>query len=218
MSQKESDNPIIIYLLWLGFVSLIFILFFSLKLENGFITPKYIYHCLLEAELFFILILWPCLLIRILEETVLEDKRAMKQIKLIFTHIILFFVLALPLVVICEGISRWGIDIALRMHLVVFTYALFVGSVLCLGLRYGIETIPWYYLFIFLSSAGVPFFYYIGLEFLEVDLSELSIISPFWCAIYIKDSHHWFWQVVIFGSLTILFFVASFRKKASDSY
>jgi hypothetical protein len=221
MPQENLNRPIVVYLIWLGLTGLTILLFLAQPKFLKFASPEYIYHCLLCAELIFILIIWPMFLDKVLGVKISIQnnavssaaKESLKKLTMVFMQVVMLFVLAFPLAIICYGVSNGGLFILLKIHIVTFVMALFVVSVFYLNSTIKLGLTPWYYLFMFLVSAGLPFLYYIGLEYLGKDLIGLSIISPFWAVLYIEDATRWISQIIIFGSIALLFLLIGIRRK-----
>ncbi|OHB69666.1 MAG: hypothetical protein A2W23_09105 [Planctomycetes bacterium RBG_16_43_13] len=213
MTSEQLRRVILLYLFYLCFVSAVLWLFLAeVSSHLPFVTPDNIFHLLMEAQLFFVLIIWPLVIPAVLQNTVYNIKGEGQRpslnaisgrVSVLFLQVLMFFILTLPISLMCTSIANLDWIILAKGSVYVFAIALIVAAVFDIGITRKLNIAPIYYLIIFILSAGVPFLYYLMREFYGRDAIELSVLSPFWCALYIGEGNGtgWLWlmQVAMFA-------------------
>src|SRR3989304_2150173 len=120
--EKKKISPA--YLWWFVFLAGIIWLLLSdvLPIKFKFAQPENVYYGFVEAELFFVLLLWPLFIPKILEA---ESSLGITigNVSMLLIQIVAFFVLALPLAVICFNLSELPWQALLKGQFFVFILA-----------------------------------------------------------------------------------------------
>ncbi len=208
-----------LYLVWLSFISgaLLLALGDVLPFHLAFITPENAFTCLIEAELFFVLVLWPFFIPRLLLPRIEMPKIPTGvggEGHLLVLQICVLFVVAMPAGFLCQNLANVGPREFAMGHLLVATAACFVAALWWVGSERGVRPAPWYFLGFFVASALLPFAHYLALEFAGASLGFLSAVSPFWAAGELEQSTPMV-ASTIFGVVAVaLFGAAPFLRKS----
>ncbi|MBI2900741.1 MAG: hypothetical protein HYY17_11205 [Planctomycetes bacterium] len=215
---------------------------------SAYVRPENLYNFLLYSELFFVLALWPLFIPRILSEdreappVTAESGQALDaargpadraagggapqsgaapcqgQVHILMLQVVLLFVFVLPLAFICQNISNLGLWTFFKGQLQVAVLACFVAALFSLAADRKWRAAPAYYLGFFLSCAGLPFLYYLVLEFTGAPLGFLGIFSPFWAASRLDAEPTALIQCAIFGAAAVgLLLGPAFLKKTQSA-
>ncbi|MBI2931970.1 MAG: hypothetical protein HYY16_09985 [Planctomycetes bacterium] len=177
-------RAIVLYLLWLGFISAALLCATGnvLPFGLGFISPEDAFTCLIEAELFFVLVIWPFFIPGLLVRKVSIPSGVSGHAHLLVLQVCVLFVVALPVAFLCQNLADVGARVFFSGHLLVATAACFVAALFGVGAERKNRVAPWYFLGFFVASAFVPFVHYVAVEFAGQSLRFLAAVSPFWGA------------------------------------
>jgi hypothetical protein len=159
--------PLLLAGLALGCAAILVPLSDALPFRLGFVKPATLFTALVEARVFFALLLWPLFL-----EPALRPAEGLLRLGALHA-------LTAPLVLVAANISDTGAaDLARAEFLCAGLAALALGLRSLLGESAG----PAYFAGSFVVSALLPFVAFLAHESGGSDLSGLSIVSPFWAA------------------------------------
>lgn len=213
MVRVNLHRTIVVYLAWLGFIgaALGVVLSDAAPAVSAYVRPDNLFHFLLYSELFFVLVVWPLFIPKVLQ----EDREAPRsEVHVLLLQVVLLFVFVLPLAFVCQTIANLTLWTFFKGQLQVAVFASFVAALYALGTERNWRLSPYYYLGMFLSAAGLPFLYYLVLEFTGASPGFLAIGSPFWAASRLDESPHALIQCAIFGSAAVgLLLGPSFLKR-----
>jgi|GEM_PF-2603591 len=218
MGQERLGRMTVLLGIGALFIGAILWLFTSevVQMNLSFIKPENMYICLVEAELFFILIIWPFFITPTLDENypVPKNKFMHGKVSILLLQILLFFILVLPYSLICQNISNVDWVILLKGYVNLLAIALLVTAIFWSAFTRKLYIEPWYYFAVIFLSIGLPFLYYIDLEFYDENLLALSVFSPFWGALYIDKNiflgETWLVQSIIFGTSALIIYTLSY--------
>ena len=130
----------------------------------SFVRPPNAFRCLVGAQLFFFLLIWPLF--------VFGRGGAARQ----FASAALLGILSLPLILVAAAVTDVPVGAVAR------TQALLGCVVLCVIAfgRVGRGLERWYYLGAMLLSGTIPLAWYLVYDVVNVKLSWLAHVSPFW--------------------------------------
>jgi hypothetical protein len=174
---------------WIGLLvaSLLVPVSEALPFRLGFVRPDNLFVAFTEAQVGFVVLLWPLFLGN-------EAPAAA------FVRLGALVVLASPLLLVAANVSDAGAGTLIRTQLLV---AALGGFAVALGATLGSGAAPGYYLGAFVLSALVPFAAFLSHEFGGPDLSGLSLVSPFWAA-----ARPSFGPAALFGGLAVALLAA----------
>lgn len=186
METKKTSQA---YLWWFIFLAGIIWLLLSdiLPIKFKFAEPQNVYYGFVEAELFFVLLLWPIFIPKILEAEI-SLGTSIANVPMLLIQIVAFFILALPLAVICLNIGELGWQALLKGQFFVFILASVVALLFNVTFKRGKDITHLYYFVVFMFSAGAPFLYFILREYEGKELFALPLLSPFYSSLYIIGS------------------------------
>jgi hypothetical protein len=186
-----------------------------LPFRIGSVRPEDVFTCLIEAELFFVLVVWPFFIHRLVVPKVeIEAPTGVGgEAHLLVLQVVVLFVVALPIAFLCQNLANVGAREFFSGHLLVATAACLVAAIFGMGSERHVKTAPWYFLGFFVLSALVPFLQYLALEYGGGSLRYLSVVSPFWGAAQL-DGDVPLVSSAIFGVAALALFAASpFMRK-----
>jgi hypothetical protein len=184
MAREQIQKTVLLYLYWLGFLGAVLVVLLAdiLPFRPAFVSPENLFLCLIEAELFFVLVIWPPFVTTLLRPEEPGVSRMRCSLGLLLQACLLLL-LALPLALVCGGISHADAGLFLRGHLLVAVLAVFVAALFPLAHRLRRRIQVWYYLGFFLLSAALPFLYFVIRERRQTGPEFLAFFSPFWAAL-----------------------------------
>ena len=177
----DVPRAIVMYLLWLGLTAgaLLVAMADGLPVKLGFIRPDSVFTLLIEAELFFVLFIWPFFVPRLHKPVTIDASRLGTGAHLLVLQVIVLFVVALPVALLCTNLADIGTGEFLRGHLLVAVLATFVATLHDAATERGATLAPWYFLAAFIVAGGAPFADYLRWSRGGTP-GLLSHVSPFW--------------------------------------
>lgn len=218
MVRVNLQKAILLYLSWLAVISGALILSLSdiLPFKLSFVRPDNLFVCLTECQVFFVLLVWPLFIPSITREEPDPDPQA-GAVHLLLMQICVLIVFALPLALICSNVANVSALTFLRGQALVAALAAFVSVLYAVTIDRKWRVGPWYFLGMFLVSAGLPFLSFLAGDFGGKDLSSFSLVSPFWGAAHV-DGKVSLIQAGIYAGLTVALLMAgSFRRATVDA-
>lgn len=190
------------WLAWLAGASVL-LLSESLPFRLAFVRPETLFGALVQAQLFFVVLLWPISLPAGAPEAALARVAAL-------------LALSLPLLLVGANVSDAGAGILLLSQFLVAAHAAFTAGLYAFA---GVRAGPWYYLGAFAASALLPLAAFLSHEFDGPDLSPLAWVSPFWGARGIAAAPGpAFGQACLFAALAVgLHLAARFLRREVDA-
>jgi hypothetical protein len=173
-----------LFLLWLGFISAALLAATAdlLPFGLGAMGPESAFTCLIQAELFFVLAIWPFFIPRVVVPRMEVPAGISAEGPLLVLQVCAMFVVAMPLALLCQMLGSVGARAFFVGHLLVATAGAFVAALFGTGPERPARVAPWYFLAFFAASGLVPFAHYLSLEYSGPSLRALSAVSPFWSA------------------------------------
>jgi len=210
--RLNVPRAVALCLAWVGLICGVLVVSIQgiLPFRLGAVGPDAVFLALVEAEIFFVTVVWPFFMPRMLiPKAGIEAVRTAGpggEPHLMILQVGVLLVVALPLALVSQNLSEISAGQFFRGHLQVAALAVFVTVLLdVLG---GARTRPWYFLGFFTVSALFPF-----LEFLASEsggspkLGFLAAFSPFWGAAQLQAGAPLGWapgvQAAIFGVLAV---------------
>lgn len=212
MVRANLQRTILVYLSFLAFVgvSLVVVLADVLPFLSAYVGPESLFSFLVHSELFFVLVLWPLFIPKILAEE--TDPKA----NILLLQVVVLFVFVLPLAFLCQSISNLDLWTFFKGQLQVAVLASFVASLFTFGAAKQWKIASSYYLGFFLLAAGLPFVYYLVYEFTGKSPTFLAAVSPFWAASRLDATV--VVQCAVFGAATVgLLLGPAFLKKTRSA-
>lgn len=171
--KRTSQHGIILYLLWLLFISFVAIISLAelSPVKFRIFDQQNIFIFIIEAELFFILVILPFFL------PSLMNGFKESWINILATTLVLFL-FSLPVMLLCQNISvvdGWNFC---KAAAVVLSCTLLVSSIFVAAHVFKIQIAPYYFFAIFLIQAMGTFLWYLSLEY-GLNLDFLTTLSPF---------------------------------------
>src|SRR5262249_30372937 len=156
----------LLYLTWLGVISSMLILSLAdvLPFKVSFVRPDNLFVCMTECQVFFVLLVWPLFIPSITREEPDPDPQA-GAVHLLLLQISVLLVFALPLALICSNVANVSALTFLRGQALVAALAAFVSVLYAVTMERKWRVGPWYFLGMFLASAGLPFAAYLARDF-----------------------------------------------------
>lgn len=212
MVRANLQRTILVYLSWLAFVSvgLVAVLADVLPFVPAYVRPDNLFHFLVEAELFFVLVLWPLFIPKILAEE--TDAKA----NILLLQVVVLFVFVLPLAFLCQSISNLDLWTFFKGQLQVAVLASFIAALFTFAAAKKWKIGPAYYLGFFVLSAGLPFLYYLLYEYANASPGFLAAFSPFWAASRLDATV--VVQCAVFGAVTVALLLGpAFLRKTQST-
>jgi hypothetical protein len=212
MVRANLQRTILVYLSWLAFISvgLVTVLADVLPFVPSYVRPENLFFFLVHSELFFVLVLWPLFIPKILSEE--PDAKA----NILLLQVVVLFVFVLPLAFLCQSISNLDLWTFFKGQLQVAVLASFVAALFSFAHAKRWAISPAYYLGFFVLSAGLPFVSYLLFDFHGSAAGFLAWVSPFWAASRLDTSV--IVQCCVFGAATIgLLLGPAFLRKAQST-
>ncbi|MBI4564030.1 MAG: hypothetical protein HY716_04970 [Planctomycetes bacterium] len=208
--RLSVSRALALHLLWTAFTcgALLIAIGGVLPFRLGAIDPPGAFSCLVESEIFFILVVWPFFIPRLcVAAKDDEPMRTLGETPLLLSQVAVMFVVALPAALLSRNLAdvgtlRFFFGLLLVGVLACFTAAVF----LILGPRRATSS---YFLGFFVCSALLPFCHYLSGEFAGgPSLAFLAALSPFWSAAQLRPGAPLSWApaatCAIYGALALL--------------
>lgn len=179
MTEIQIRKAVLLYLYWLAVVAGAVVFFLSglVPFVSGRVDPVWLVTALAEAEIFFVFVLWPFFI------PALFRSGGEVRTSMIFLQAGMLFLFALPLVLVCEGVSRSGLELVFSQQILVVASAVFVGTLFQFSWRMKLRITPFYHAAVVLLGAGVPFAAFLISEYGRPVSSMLACASPFWAVL-----------------------------------
>ena len=171
-----------IQLTWLGVLILVLACVASGVLPLPWFTPSVLPTVLVEAELAFLLFLWPLLLPRALAEANPEGG-VLRDVRTLSVQIAALAALALPLIALCARTAESGVGPCLASQALPAGIAAGVGLIAVSARRSGRDPSRPYYLLLVTCSAGLPLAGFVLREVGGLEHLSLAAGAPFHAAI-----------------------------------
>src|SRR5690349_5032468 len=185
MTRFNVPGVLSLYLAWMGLTcaALLAGIGGMLPFGIGSLGPDAAFLGLIEAELFFVTVVWPFFMPRLIlpqAATVTKIVGPGSEPHLLILQIGVMLGVAMPLALVSRNLSQIGTGEFFLAQLLVGVIACFVTALLDLP---GMGRIRhWYFLGFFMCSALCPFVGFLGRE-MGIDwVGNLSVLSPFWAA------------------------------------
>lgn len=182
MARLSMQKAVLIYLVWLGILSaaILAVLSKAFPIELDFVGDETLYLCLVEAELIFIYFVWPLFI----PSTLVESTRVQDSVTTVLLQVFLLVLFSIPLALLCQNISNAGGGTFVKANALVIASAVLVGFLYVLAKTVRLNLQPYYYFFLFLTQAGVPYVYFLVRSYADVDpRTGFMVLSPFWMAL-----------------------------------
>jgi hypothetical protein len=193
-----------LYIAWIGGLcgAIVLMLADVLPIRLSFATPENFFSCMVELEIFFILLLWPLFVPSILREGVPPPA--------LLAYVGLLLLFALPLLMIAANVASVGAAGLVRSQLLVAALAA-LGAGVAARLP---SALPWYLLAVFWLSAAHPFWSFLG-DQLGAKAPAVSVyLSPFWGAVVGHGAAAWV-QTGLYGAAGLALLAVNPRKAAA---
>jgi hypothetical protein len=219
MARLNVPRVLALYLSWMGLTcgALLAGIGGMLPFGLGAIGPDAAFLGLIEAELFFVTLVWPFFMPKlILPEAAAAARTAGPGAEphLLILQIGVLLGVALPLALVSRNLSQIGPGEFFRAQLLVGAIACFVTVLL--DRPEGSRVRAWYFLGFFACSALFPF-----LGFLSGGFDFLAAVSPFWAAAQFRSESALSWapgaQAAIFGVAALALLAAGAFLRPVDA-
>ncbi len=193
-------SAVLSYLGWLAFVGAALILAFSDRVPviPGYVRPANLFHYFVYAELFYVLVLWPPSIPRSV------------SVRAPILQVVLMILFVLPFALLCRNVPEIGLRTLFLGQLLVIATASFVAVLFSRGWKIA----PWYYLGFWIAAAGIPFAYYLALEFYGASPGFLAVLSPFWAASQLESGSTAWVLCSLLGGGTVALILATYPRMA----
>lgn len=171
---NQGRTPILLFLLWMGFLGGTVVLPLGEFLPGGLslVKPENFFVALVEVQIFFVLFLWPLFVSQV---------RGAGEVRMVFLQTGILILMGLPLLLVGAWISGVGWAGFLRGQFLVASWGVLAGVVFLEGLRRGLPIGPWYLLGAFTLAGLVPYAAFLHLELgAREKLPWIVVLSPFW--------------------------------------
>ncbi|HTF55952.1 MAG TPA: hypothetical protein VK661_01675 [Planctomycetota bacterium] len=224
--QLNVPRALALYLAWTGLTCGALLVAIGGMLPFGLSSmgPDGIFLCLMEVELFFVTVLWPFFMPRLLRPAVegaIKTAGPGAESHLLILQVGVLLVVALPLALVTQDLSQITVGQFFRGHLLVGAIACFVTALV--GQLGWARTRPWYFLAFFTFSALFPFLGFLSGEVGGGSRLEfLAVLSPFWAAAQLQPGASISWapgaQAAVFGLLAVALLATGpfLRTRASE--
>lgn len=187
----DVPRAIVMYLLWLGLISgsLIVAMSDALPVKVGFLHPDNVFTLLIEAELFFVLVIWPFFVPKLLKPVTIDTAKT-NESHLLVLQVLVLFIVGLPVALLCTSLSDVGAVPFLAGHLLVAAAASFVAALHDLAIERKFAFAPVYFAVAFAIAGLAPFVDFLrwGREGGSGMPGLLTWVSPFWTASRLEGS------------------------------
>ncbi len=172
----------VVYLIWLGLLSFVLGCVASEVLPLAWFTPSLLPTVLVEAELAFLLVVWPLLLPKVLSEANPEGG-LLRDVRTVALQIAALAIFALPLGLLCAAAADARAGACLAMQAFPAGIAAGVGMLAAAARRTGRDPRRVYYLALLALSAGIPLAEFVLREVASWRGPSLAACSPFYAPI-----------------------------------
>lgn len=180
--KLDVPRAVTVHLLWIGCVGGAFAAAAGGLLPAGIgsIDPESALSAVVHAQLFFVLIVWPYFIPRLVRREG-ATLGTLGESPLLLAQVLLLCAAGLPLALVGENLSEAGISALFRGQLMVLAVGAFVTILHdVLGAA---RVRPWYFLGAFAVSAVLPYAGYLAAEFAPSwKTGAFAAVSPFWAA------------------------------------
>ena len=223
MMRLNVPRALSLYLAWMGLTcgTLLAGIGGMLPFGLGAMGPDAAFLGLIEAELFFVTVVWPFFMPRLLLPEATAAVRTAGpggEPHLLILQVGVMLVVALPLALVSRNLSQIGAGEFFRAQLLVGSIACFVTVLL--DRPAGSRIRNWYFLGFFAASALFPFLGFLAGERGQ-GMGFLAAVSPFWAAAQFKADAALSWapgaQAAIFGVLALALLAAGPFRRPVDS-
>jgi len=223
MMRLNVPRALSLYLAWMGLTcgTLLAGIGGMLPFGLGAMGPDAAFLGLIEAELFFVTVVWPFFMPRLLLPEATAAVRTAGpggEPHLLILQVGVMLVVALPLALVSRNLSQIGAGEFFRAQLLVGSIACFVTVLL--DRPAGSRIRIWYFLGFFAASALFPFLGFLAGERGQ-GMGFLAAVSPFWAAAQFKADAALSWapgaQAAIFGVLALSLLAAGPFRRPVDS-
>jgi len=193
-----------LYLSWIGALCGGFVLLLAdlLPFALPFASPATFFLCVVELELFFVLLVWPLFVPSLLRSG------CPAPALLLYVGILLLF--SLPLAMIGANVSSIDASGLVRSQVHVAALAA-LGAGVAARLP---SAMPWYFLGVFWISAAHPFWFFLQHQ-LDARSPSISVyLSPFWGAAAAAAAPAWV-QTGLFGAAGLVLLALAGTRKAA---
>jgi hypothetical protein len=193
-----------LYLAWIGGLcgGVVLLLGNLLPFPVPFATPDAFFACIVELEVFFVLLLWPLFVPALLKQN------CPPPLLMAYVGVLLLF--ALPLVLVAANVASVGAGGVIRSQALVAALAA-LGAGVAARFR---AALPWYLLGVFWFSVAHPFWAFLGHEMGARSPGGAVYLSPFWGAVAAESAPAWVQAALCgLGGLALLALPA--RKEAA---
>ena len=210
MTRLNVPRALALYLAWMGVTSgtLLAGIGGLLPFGLGSVGPDAAFVGLIEAEIFFVTVLWPFFIPRL----ILPEARAATQTSgpggeshFLMLQIGVLLAVALPLAIVSRNLSQVDGSDFFRSQLLVGAIGCFVTVLL--GRPEAARIRTWYFLGFFVVAALFPFAAFLSGGMKRGGLDFLAAASPFWAAAQFRAEAPLSWapgaQAAIYGALAI---------------
>jgi hypothetical protein len=185
LKRLNVPRALTLYLAWMGLTcgALLAGIGGLLPFGLGAVGPDAAFIALVEAELFFVVVVWPFFMPRlILPQAAAAVKTAGPgaESHLLILQVVVLLVVALPLALVSQNLSEISAMQFLMAQVLVGLAASFVTALL--DRPEGSRVRTWYFLGAFVVGALFPFVSFLGGELGGLRLGWLADASPFWAA------------------------------------
>lgn len=185
----DVPRAVVMYLLWLGIISgaLLVGLTDALPVSLGIVSPETAFTLLIQAELFFVLVIWPFFVPRLLLPKVTIDTSKLRGIggeaHVLMAQIGVLIVVALPVALLCSSMADSSPSALAIGHLLVAVAAAFVAALFDVASQRGWRIAPWYAAGLMGVSGLLPLVNHLAEAHGGVaGLRWTAALSPFWAA------------------------------------
>jgi hypothetical protein len=193
-----------LWLAWIGGLcgAIVLLLADLLPFRLPFATPENFFACIVELEIFFVLLVWPLFVPSLLREGF--------EAPLLLVHVGVLILFALPLVLIGANVASVGASGLARSQALVAALAA-LGAGVAARLR---PALPWYLLAVFWVSAAHPFWFFLQHQ-LGAKAPAVSVyLSPFWGVVAAEAAPAWV-QTGLYGVAGLVLLTLARRKAAA---
>lgn len=211
MTRLNVPRALALYLAWMGITcgTLLAGIGGLLPFGLGAVGPEAAFVGLIEAELFFVTVLWPFFIPRL----ILPEAKAAAQTAgpggeshFLMLQVGVLLAVALPLALVSRNLSQIDGGAFFRSQLLVAAVGCFVTVLLNRPAAARIRT--WYFLGFFVVAALFPFLAFLSGEMTRGGLDFLAGASPFWAGAQFRSEAPLSWapgaQAAIYGGLAVL--------------
>jgi hypothetical protein len=168
-----------LYFSWLGTLTAALVLMLGeiLPLRLTFVTPGTLFTCLLEVQVFYMVLVWPFF--------VMGRRATDRPARSLYRDLGVLLAMGLPLGLMAADVSSVRPGHFLRAWALIGALGAFGVSIFRFATRASAG--PWYFLGAFIVSAALPFASFLASEFIGHDWGVLAAASPFWGAARLEE-------------------------------